>query len=76
MRSGAAGDPRASVRSFSLAGEIARVSTWSDALPAPRRSPFTELRVMVDRKRLKSFFDVAFTLKVVNGEPVVRQGVQ
>ncbi len=31
---------------------------------------------MVDRKRLKSFFDVAFTLKVVNGEPVVRQGVQ
>ena len=35
-----------------------------------------DFRVMTDRKRLKSFFDVAFTFEVVNGEPVVRQGVQ
>lgn len=35
-----------------------------------------DFRVMVDRKRLKSFFDVAFTFEVVNGEPVVRQGLQ
>jgi len=35
-----------------------------------------DYRVMVDQKALKSFFDVAFTFEVVNGQPVVRQGAQ
>jgi hypothetical protein len=35
-----------------------------------------DYRVMIDQKTLKSFFDVAFTFEIVNGQPVVRQGTQ
>lgn len=32
-----------------------------------------DYRILVDRKQLKTYFDVAFTFEIVNGEPVVRR---
>ena len=31
-----------------------------------------DYRIMVDQRRYKTFFDVAFTFEIVNGQPVVR----
>jgi hypothetical protein len=65
------------------ASVCAALLTWRVYPPAVRKfrpGPDSDAdgkpdyRILVDQKPLKSFFDVAFTFEIVNGEPVVRQG--
>jgi hypothetical protein len=65
-----------------VCGALLNWTTWPPTLRKFRPGADSDgdgkpdYRVMVDQKALKSFFDVAFTFEIVNGQPVVRQGTR